>query len=92
MLNSYSIVEARNRFAELVHDLHRVGRIEVTRRGRRVAVLLSVEEYERLRSDRPDFWSAYQAFRQQYDLASLGIGAEVFDDVRDRSTGREVEW
>lgn len=92
MLNSYSIVEARNRFAELVHDLQRVGRIEVTRRGRRVAILLSVEEYERLRSDKPDFWSAYQAFRQQHDLASLDIGPEVFDGVRDRSTGREVEW
>ena len=48
MLHSYSLAEARNRFAEIVHDLERVGRIEVTRRGRRVAVLISVEEYERL--------------------------------------------
>ena len=51
MLPSYSIVEARNHFAEIVHDLKHVSRVEVTRRGRPVAILISVEEFEMLRAE-----------------------------------------
>jgi len=92
MADSYSIVEARDRFAEIIHDLTRVGRVEVTRRGRRVAVLLSAEEFDRLSNPRTQFWPAYLKFRKEYDLPNLGIEPEVFANVRDRSSGREVEW
>jgi prevent-host-death family protein len=91
MMPTYSVAEARNRFAEIVHELERVGRVEVTRRGQRVAVLISVEEYERLCTDRTSFWTAYTAFRESYDPAQQKIGPEVFEGVRDRSEGREVD-
>lgn len=35
-----------------------------------------------------DFWSALQNFRQRVDLAS--IDDDSFDNLRDKSTGRDV--
>ena len=35
-----------------------------------------------------DFWSALQDFRQRVDLASLDD--DTFDNLRDKSTGRDV--
>lgn len=92
MIPTYSIAEARNRFAEIVHDLKRVPRVEVTRRGRPVAILISVEEFQRLRSESTGFSSAYEAFRSTVDLLSAGIEPEVFANVRDQSQGREMNW
>lgn len=48
MEKSYSIAEARNDLASIVHDVEGASAVELTRRGRPVAVLLSVEEYRRL--------------------------------------------
>lgn len=88
----YSIAEARNRFAEIVHDLKHVSRVEVTRRGRPVAILISIEEFEMLRSGSVTFTSAYEAFRNTFDLAKEEIEPEVFEDLRDPSPGRELSW
>lgn len=92
MMPRYSIAEARNRFAEIVQNLRHVSRVEVTRRGRPVAILMSVEEFERLSADSVTFTSAYAAFRKTVDLAQEGIEPGVFDGVRDSSPGREMNW
>ncbi len=64
--------------------------IELTRHGKRVAVLLSTDEYDRLTSRRPDFWEAYESFRQRYDLKTLGIEPDEFlAGVRDPDPGRD---
>jgi antitoxin Phd len=92
MMPRYSIAEARNRFAEIVHDLKHFPQIEVTRRGRPVAVLISVEEFDRLRAGGAAFWNAYSAYRDAHDLAELGIEPEVFAGVREPSPGHEIDW
>ena len=92
MMPTYSVAEARNRFAEIVHDLKHVSRIEVTRRGRPVAILISVEEFEKLRSGSISFASAYDAFRNTVDLTQAGIEPELFEGLRDASPGREMSW
>jgi len=66
--------------------------VEITRRGKPVAVLLSLREFQRLNSPEKRFWSAYEAFRDTFDLASLAITPEIFDGLRDQSPGREVEF
>lgn len=90
MAKRYSIAEARHDLAAIVHELEREAAIELTRRGEPVAVLMSVDQYKRLASPHMDFWTAYEEFRQRYDLDALQLD-DVFDDVRDRSVGREVE-
>ena len=92
MMPRYSIAEARNRFAEIVHDLKHVSRVEVTRRGRPVAILISVEEFESLCAGNISFVSAYEAFRNTHDLAKEEIEPQVFENLRDPSLGREMNW
>jgi antitoxin Phd len=92
MVPKYSIADARNRFAEIVHALKHVPQVEVTRRGRPVAVLISVEEFERLRAGGAGFWSAYSAYRDEHDLEALDIEPDLFEGVREPSVGREVDW
>ena len=92
MEKSYSIAEARNNLAAIVHDVEEEAAVGLTRRGRPVAVLLSVEEYRRLLRGSKDFWSAYDEFRNGVDLERLDIGPEVFEGVRDPSPGRDAGW
>ena len=97
MIPRYSVAQARDRFAEIVHSLETQPRVEVTRRGRTVAVMISVEAYEQIQAAAaaaaaPDFWDNYQAFRVAHDLDGLNIGPETFEGVRDRSSGREAAW
>jgi prevent-host-death family protein len=88
MSRRYSIAEARHDLAALVHELEGRDLIELTRRGKPVAVMLSVREYRRLAAGRDRFWDAYQVFRETVDVSRLGIEPEVFG--RDPSPGREV--
>lgn len=87
---SYSIADAKDRFAAIVHEAEQSTPVEITRRGQPVAILLSVADYERLRRAHHPFWSAYEAFRQQHDLATAAIEPELFADARSRETGRDV--
>jgi antitoxin (DNA-binding transcriptional repressor) of toxin-antitoxin stability system len=67
--------------------------VELTRRGRPVAVLLSLTEFERLRRPRLDFWSACQQLRERFDLDKLDIDPdEVFAVSDDSSAGRDFSW
>jgi len=92
MMPTYSVAEARNRFAEIVHDLKHVSKVQVTRRGRPVAILVSIEEFEMLCAGNVGFTSAYEAFSSKFDLAKAQIEPEVFADLRDPSQGREMSW
>ncbi len=55
MPKQYSIAEARNHFTAIVRDVEREAAVELTRRGKPVAVLLSVQEYKRLSSNKGGF-------------------------------------
>jgi prevent-host-death family protein len=88
----YTIAEARHNLAAIVHELEEKERVELTRRGEPVAVLLSMRAYQRLTAPKVSFSHAYQKFRQTYPLEELDIQPDVFDEVRDRSAGREVRW
>jgi prevent-host-death family protein len=93
MSKRYSIAEARDNLPGVVHEAEGGTRVELTRRGKPVAVLLGIEEYGRLAEGRRDFWEAYEEFRREFDLAQLGIDPnEVFGGVRDSSPGREFSW
>jgi prevent-host-death family protein len=90
MPRELSIAEARNQLPALVHAVESGPPVRLTRRGKPVAVLVSVEEYERLRPRRPDLWEAIEAFRERTDLSDLDPD-EIFRGVRNSSPGREVE-
>ena len=90
MLRTYSITEARNHFTEVVHEAEAEGPVTLTRRGRPVAVVLALNEFQRLRSARPGFWDAAKAFRASTDISDLALG-EVYRGIREHCPGRSIE-
>lgn len=94
-----SIAQARDRFTQLVHQVEAGTPVEVTRRGQRVAVILSAEEYDRLRQPRQGFSEAVLVWRKKYGLDEREEDDEdrefeaIMSTVRDKSPGREpFEW
>jgi prevent-host-death family protein len=90
MARRYSIAEARQEFARLVRRVERGRPLEITRRGRPVAVLMSASEYHRLAGEPPSFAEAVRALRARLDVEALGIGNREFQGLRESSAGREV--
>lgn len=94
VLDDYSIAEARDQLARIVYDAEAGQIVRLTRRGKPVAVLVSVEEYERLsaKATPPSLWQAIMSFRDQYRVADGAYEADAFEGVRElRDSGRAVE-
>jgi prevent-host-death family protein len=85
----YSIAQARDRLPGIVHEVERGAPVELTRRGRPVAVIVSLRQFQRLASNRPDFWTELERFRASVELEQLAIEPELFEGVRDTSPGRD---
>lgn len=93
MLKTYSIAKARDQFTEVVREVESEAVIQLTRRGKLVALLLSPDEYERLQNKRIGFWDAFAPFRQQMDEQATDIDVEsIFGQIRDQTAGRAAEW
>jgi prevent-host-death family protein len=93
-MKRFSIAEARNNFTSLVHAAEAGAPVALTRRGKPIAVLLALKEYERLKDGKRAFQELYEAFRRRNpDLAEHGIEPEEWlRDVRDSSPGRDFTW
>jgi prevent-host-death family protein len=87
----YSIVEARANLPGVVNEAVGGASVELTRHGKPVAVVISVEQYELLRGNHVEFKSAYRNFLKKYPLEEFGVDARVWKKVRDRSPGRQVK-
>ena len=86
----FSIAEAKNRLPTIVHYVEKGPSVELTRRGKPVAVLLSIQEYERLSRKYTGFWSAVSEFRRKVEDEGIEISDRDFKGLRDLSSGREV--
>ncbi len=91
MAHRYSVAEARIHLSSIIDQAEAGEAVELTRRGHPVAVVLSREAFERLRSDRPRFGEAYRAFREKYSLGDVGLDPDFARSLRDRSVGRSVK-
>ncbi|MGB9801025.1 MAG: type II toxin-antitoxin system Phd/YefM family antitoxin [Thermanaerothrix sp.] len=81
-MNLWQLQEAKSRFSELVERTLRSGAQVITRRGKKVVVMLSYEEYRRL--------TAPQRNLAQFLLQSPLAGSELTIE-RDQSLPREVD-
>jgi prevent-host-death family protein len=91
MQKQFSIAEAKNRLSTIIHYVEKGPCIELTRRGKPVVVLLSIQEYERLSRKYTGFWSAVSEFRRKVEDEGIEISGRDFNGLRDLSSGREVE-
>jgi prevent-host-death family protein len=85
----YTISEAKNRLPSIIHSVEKGPSVKLTRRGRPVAILLSIKEYEKLVHKNIGFWNALTDFRKQ--AVELGISDKDFEGLRDRFPGRPVD-
>lgn len=90
MPQQYSIANARTSLPTIVDQAEAGQRVESTRRGKAVAVVVSLREFERLRGDRPGFSDAYGNFLATYSLKEIGFDDDVAASTRDQGAGREV--
>jgi prevent-host-death family protein len=90
MSKRYSIAEARSNLPDIVNQAASGAEIELTRRGKPVAVMVSLQELERLRGDRPRFSDVYAKFLKKYSLKKVGLEGDFFASIRGQDTGREV--
>ncbi len=91
-MHSYSIAEARDNLTSIVRKVEKTTAVELTRRGKPVAVILSIDEYRRLSAPAGSFSSAFARFKEQFDLTALELGPELFESIRDAEPGREPVW
>ena len=89
MAHTYSISEARSHLPAIVDQAEAGLEVELTRRGRPVAVVLSRRELERLKRKRRHFRDAYSGFLDKYSLDDIGLEQDVAS-TRDKTPGRQV--
>jgi prevent-host-death family protein len=90
--DQYTISEAKNRLPALVHSLDKGPIVKLTRHGRPVAVLISIQEYERLVQKKEGFWDVLTEFRLKANVQQSEISDKDFETLRDDSCGRDFEW
>ena len=90
MGKSYSVADARAHLPDILDDVEAGKEIELTRRGRAVAIVISPEKYEALRGDQSNFAEAYRAFTSRYALEEIGLEPDDLDSTRDETPGRRV--
>ena len=87
----YSIAEAKTKLPSIVHMVEKGPSVKLTRHGKPVAVLLSIQEYERLGQKQGNFWNSLATFRKTMVKEGIEITDSDFKGLRDLSEGREVE-
>jgi prevent-host-death family protein len=90
MTRTYSVAEARSSLPAIIDQAESGLDVELTRRGKPVAVVISLREFERLRGDRPRFGAAYRTFLETHSLKEVGVDDDYFASGRERGSGREV--
>ena len=90
MSKSYSVADARACLPDILDEVEAGKEVQLTRRGRRVAVVVSVAQYDALRSEQVSFADAYRTFLDHHPAGEIGLDAEFFDSLRDRGPGRRV--
>jgi prevent-host-death family protein len=91
MERQFSIAEAKSKLPAIIHSVEDGPSVKLTRHGKPVAVLLSINEYERLSKNKIGFWKALSEFRVKVEAEDIKITDTDFEDIRDASNGRERE-
>jgi prevent-host-death family protein len=93
-MSETSIAEAKTQLTRLIYRAERGEAVHITRRGKSVAVLLSEDEYARLRQgqEQRNFWDLIAEMRADPGFKPVDWSKEEVDSSRDRRPTREFEW
>jgi prevent-host-death family protein len=90
MSNQYSLLQAQEQLTKIIREVENGTPVEITRDDKPVAIVISIDEYNRLLGGNSSFWKSLEKFYQEIDLEEAEISREIFDGVRDKGQGREV--
>jgi prevent-host-death family protein len=90
MGRKYSIAEARASLPAIIDQAEAGQEIELTRRGKPVAAVVSLRELARLRGGSGSFVAAYRSFLDKHALDEVGVDEDFADSLRDKGAGRSV--
>lgn len=91
MAKSYTVANARANLSDIVDEVEAGSEVELTRRGKKVAIVVSAATYARLRGERAAFMTAYETFRARHDLAEAGLDRSFARGLRQRDVARQVK-
>jgi len=91
MSHEYSIAGAKDHLTEAVRAAETGEPVTLTRRGRPVAVLLSLARYRELQAERPDFWEVADGIRSAAARDGVEFAEADFAGLRDEAPGRDVD-
>lgn len=83
--------EARASFATVLDGVERGDPVQVTRGGKPVAVIVSLEQYREAQRDTVTASEAFRSFMKTLDRRVVR-GADPWEGARDRTTGRDFRW
>lgn len=89
-MREFTIAEAKNRLSEVVKLAEDEGAVELTRRGKPVAVLVSSREFRRLCSPPVKPFAFLDKLRAEYDAEHNGLEPGDLEGLRDQDPGRPV--
>jgi prevent-host-death family protein len=81
----YTVAEAKNKLPSIIHSVENGPPVKLTRYGRPVAVLLSINQYEKLSRTKEGYWDALQSFRNCMEKEDIRIADSDFEELRDDS-------
>lgn len=87
----YSVAEARRNLPQILSEAAAGAEVQLTRRGKPIAMLLSVAEYESLKQVRTNFADCYASFRGEFPEGEAVLNKAEARALRDRSPGRKVK-
>ena len=91
MTKRCSVSEAKDKFTRLLREVESGKAIEITRRGKPVALFLSAREYDRLIGRRRGLTETLDQFRKKRGFKGVDLPPDYFEKLKDRSPGRDVE-
>ncbi len=92
-MQSFSIADARSQLPKIINAAENGDAAKLTRRGKAVAVLLSLKEYEALTNKGKG--GLLQALRVHQAIAKeedTPLSKETVDSWRSQETGRPLPW
>ena len=91
MTEKHSIADARRNLPRLIREAEHGKTVELTRRGKPVAVI-GCGAFERLAAGRRGFRDAYGDFVTAVDVSALALNPdEIFEGVRDLAPGTDIQ-
>jgi prevent-host-death family protein len=90
MSNQYSLIQAQAQLTKIIHDVENGSPVEITRDDKPVAIVISIDESNRLFGVNSSFWKSLEKFHQEIELVEAEMAPEIFDRVRDKGQEREI--